>query len=85
MFTVRVTHSLSGALADADIVAPRKADFKWHSTAGTGAEGRCSAASEASRGCFFSFSRAPSRDEEGFRNARVPVINPFAKPKAKGN
>ena len=26
-----------------------------------------------------------SRDEEGFRNTGVPVINPFSKPKAKGN
>jgi predicted nucleic acid-binding protein len=26
-----------------------------------------------------------SRDEESFRNTGVTVINPFAKPKAKGN
>jgi predicted nucleic acid-binding protein len=26
-----------------------------------------------------------SRDEDGFRNTGVPVINPFSKPKAKGN
>lgn len=26
-----------------------------------------------------------SRDEEGFRHTGVPVINPFSKPKTKGN
>jgi len=29
--------------------------------------------------------RVVSRDEEGFRNTGVPVINPFSKSKPKGN